>query len=118
MLFPNQFLFSNELRQGYFLFCSCANLLFRFSKRRFDSDVDGFLSLDDMKRMMENLGAPQTHLSLKKMIQEVDTDGDSKISFNEVSVNPYPHPPFHDHLLHIINSLSISLLFPVPLDIS
>lgn len=35
--------------------------------------------------MMESLGAPQTHLSLKKMIQEVDTDGDSKISFNEVS---------------------------------
>lgn len=52
---------------------------------RFDQDLDGFLTLEDMKRMMENLGAPQTHLSLKKMIQEVDADGDSKISFNEVS---------------------------------
>jgi len=50
---------------------------------RFDQDLDGFLTLEDMKRMMENLGAPQTHLSLKKMIQEVDADGDSKISFNE-----------------------------------
>ena len=38
-----------------------------------------------MKLMMETLGAPQTHLSLKAMINEVDTDGDSKISFNEVS---------------------------------
>jgi len=50
---------------------------------RFDQDKDGFLDLGDMKLMMETLGAPQTHLSLKKMIQEVDTDGDSKISFNE-----------------------------------
>jgi len=50
---------------------------------RFDQNRSGFLDLEDMKRMMESLGAPQTHLSLKKMIQEVDTDGDSKISFNE-----------------------------------
>jgi len=51
--------------------------------QRFDRDKDGFLDLEDMKLMMETLGAPQTHLSLKRMIQEVDTDGDSKISFNE-----------------------------------
>jgi len=50
---------------------------------KFDEDRDGFLDLADMKKMMESLGAPQTHLSLKKMIQEVDKDGDSKISFNE-----------------------------------
>jgi Ca2+-binding EF-hand superfamily protein len=52
---------------------------------RFDRDEDGYLDIEDMKLMMETLGAPQTHLSLKKMIHEVDTDGDSKISFNEVS---------------------------------
>lgn len=34
--------------------------------------------------MMERLGAPQTHLGLKKMIQEVDEDQDGKISFKEV----------------------------------
>lgn len=33
--------------------------------------------------MMEKLGAPQTHLSLKKMIAEVDEDQDGKISFRE-----------------------------------
>lgn len=52
---------------------------------RFDRDGDGFMCIEDLKLMMETLGAPQTHLSLKKMIQEVDTDGDSKISFQEVS---------------------------------
>lgn len=35
--------------------------------------------------MMEVLGAPQTHLGLKAMIQEVDEDGDGRISFREVS---------------------------------
>lgn len=33
--------------------------------------------------MMEKLGAPQTHLGLKGMIQEVDEDKDGKISFRE-----------------------------------
>jgi len=56
---------------------------YRVLFNRFDRDRDGFLDLEDMKLMMETLGAPQTHLSLKKMITEVDTDGDSKISFNE-----------------------------------
>lgn len=34
--------------------------------------------------MMELLGAPQTHLTLKDMIKEVDEDNDKKISFREV----------------------------------
>ena len=39
-----------------------------------------------IKRMMEKLGAPQTHLGLKQMIAEVDEDQDGKISFREVSL--------------------------------
>jgi len=41
------------------------------------------LSLDELKVMMEKMGAPQTHLGLKSMIQEVDEDGDGFISFRE-----------------------------------
>lgn len=33
--------------------------------------------------MMEILGAPQTHLALKGMINEVDEDGDGRLSFRE-----------------------------------
>lgn len=33
--------------------------------------------------MMETLGAPQTHLALKAMINEVDEDGDGRLSFRE-----------------------------------
>jgi len=50
---------------------------------RFDRNGDGQLDLEDMKLMMETLGAPQTHLSLKAMIREVDMDNDGKISFND-----------------------------------
>jgi len=51
---------------------------------RFDDGHDGYLDLSELKRMMEVLGAPQTHLGLKAMIQEVDEDGDGRISFREV----------------------------------
>ncbi|XP_063625935.1 EF-hand domain-containing protein D2 homolog [Cydia splendana] len=50
---------------------------------KFDEGHDGFLDLTEVKRMMERLGAPQTHLGLKAMIAEVDEDQDSKISFRE-----------------------------------
>ncbi|XP_014246785.1 EF-hand domain-containing protein D2 homolog [Cimex lectularius] len=50
---------------------------------KYDEGRDGYLDLNDMKRMMEKLGAPQTHLGLKAMIKEVDEDGDNRISFRE-----------------------------------
>lgn len=55
-------------------------VLFRY---RFNTNKDGFLSLEELKRMMEVLGAPQTHLGLKGMIAEVDEDGDGRLSFRE-----------------------------------
>ncbi|XP_019880448.1 EF-hand domain-containing protein D2 homolog [Aethina tumida] len=51
--------------------------------KRFNTNNDGFLSIDELKRMMEVLGAPQTHLGLKAMIKEVDEDGDNRLSFRE-----------------------------------
>ena len=41
----------------------------------------GYISLEELKVMMEGLGAPQTHLGLKAMIKEADEDGDGAISF-------------------------------------
>lgn len=51
--------------------------------KQFNVSGNGRLSLDELKFMMEKLGAPQTHLGLKAMIQEVDEDGDGHISFRE-----------------------------------
>ena len=43
------------------------------------------MDLEELKITMERLGAPQTHLSLKNMIKEVDEDHDNKLSFREVN---------------------------------
>ncbi|XP_065156118.1 EF-hand domain-containing protein D2 homolog [Atheta coriaria] len=51
--------------------------------KKFNTNKDSYLSLDELKRMMEVLGAPQTHLGLKGMIAEVDEDGDGRLSFRE-----------------------------------
>ncbi len=53
---------------------------------RYDEDKSGFIDLMELKRMMEKLGEPQTHLGLKTMIKEVDEDNDGEISFREVRV--------------------------------
>lgn len=52
---------------------------------RYDAGGDGYLDLSELKVTMERLGAPQTHLSLKTMIKEVDEDQDGKLSFRELS---------------------------------
>ncbi|GJQ86104.1 hypothetical protein Trydic_g15260 [Trypoxylus dichotomus] len=50
---------------------------------RFNTNKDNYLTLEELKRMMEVLGAPQTHLGLKQMIKEVDEDEDGRLSFRE-----------------------------------
>lgn len=52
---------------------------------RYDVKRDNYIDLNELKLMMEKLGAPQTHLGLKNMIKEVDEDLDNKLSFREVS---------------------------------
>ncbi|CAG0904765.1 unnamed protein product, partial [Darwinula stevensoni] len=52
--------------------------------RRYDTKRDGVLDLMELKKMMQSLGAPQTHLALKEMIAEVDEDQDGMISYREV----------------------------------
>lgn len=52
---------------------------------RYDVSKDKFIDFTELKLMMEKIGAPQTHLSLKAMIKEVDEDHDDKIDFREVS---------------------------------
>ncbi|XP_029788725.1 EF-hand domain-containing protein D1 [Suricata suricatta] len=51
--------------------------------RKYDAGRDGFIDLMELKLMMEKLGAPQTHLGLKRMIKEVDEDFDGRLSFRE-----------------------------------
>ncbi|XP_057664811.1 EF-hand domain-containing protein D2 homolog isoform X2 [Diorhabda carinulata] len=63
--------------------CMLLRLIATPGRIRFNTNKDGYLSIDELKRMMEVLGAPQTHLGLKAMIKEVDEDGDGRLSFHE-----------------------------------
>jgi Ca2+-binding EF-hand superfamily protein len=56
---------------------------FQKTFNKYDVSKDKFIDLMELKLMMEKLGAPQTHISLKNMIKEVDEDHDDKISFRE-----------------------------------
>jgi hypothetical protein len=56
---------------------------YEMSFKRYDEGNDGYIDLEELKRMMEKLGEPQTHISLKEMIKEVDEDSDNKICFRE-----------------------------------
>lgn len=51
--------------------------------KSFDVNGDQVLDFEELKRMMEILGAPQTHLALKQMIKDVDEDFDGTINFRE-----------------------------------
>ncbi|CAC5385044.1 EF-hand domain-containing protein D2-like [Mytilus californianus] len=50
---------------------------------KYDTGKDKFIDFHELKLMMEKLEAPQTHLSLKAMIKEIDEDNDGKINFRE-----------------------------------
>ncbi|XP_013783020.1 EF-hand domain-containing protein D2-like isoform X1 [Limulus polyphemus] len=51
--------------------------------KKFDVGGDNYIDFHDLKRMMEKLGSPQTHLALKDMIREIDEDQDNRINFRE-----------------------------------
>lgn len=56
---------------------------FQKTFNKYDVGKDKFIDFMELKLMMEKLGVPQTHLSLKGMIKEVDEDHDDKINFRE-----------------------------------
>ncbi|EDV23902.1 EF-hand domain-containing protein D2 [Trichoplax sp. H2] len=48
-----------------------------------DIDKNGFIDMQELKLMMEKLGNPQTHSSLKNILLTVDEDKDNMINFRE-----------------------------------
>lgn len=51
--------------------------------KQYDADKDHALNIEELKKLMEGLGEPQTHRAVKDMIALVDEDRDGKISFRE-----------------------------------
>lgn len=49
----------------------------------FDRDNTGYITLDDLKRVIQNSGLQITETEMTKMIEEADTTGDGKLVFND-----------------------------------
>merc|ERR1711982_315259 len=47
----------------------------------FDKDGDGFISKEELKIVMENLGETLTDEELQEMMNEADADNDGKLSY-------------------------------------
>ncbi|NWV78123.1 AIF1L factor, partial [Dasyornis broadbenti] len=57
--------------------------VFKEKYMEFDLNNQGEIDLMSVKRMMEKLGAPKTHLELKKMISEVTGGVSDTISYQD-----------------------------------
>ena len=51
--------------------------------RVFDKDENGFISADELKEVMNDLGEKLTDEEVREMIREADVDGDDHIDYEE-----------------------------------
>jgi len=56
--------------------------------RIFDKDNDGFLSVDELCRIMQSLGDKMTDKDVAEMIEEADSDKDGLINYEGICHNP------------------------------
>jgi len=49
----------------------------------FDKNNDGFIAMEEMKQVMDNLGQHLTDQELEETIRECDMNGDGKVDYNE-----------------------------------
>ena len=51
----------------------------------FDKDGNGFISAEELRSVMGNLGEKLTDEEVAEMIRQADTDGDGQINYDEFS---------------------------------
>ncbi|XP_022742713.1 calmodulin-like isoform X1 [Durio zibethinus] len=51
--------------------------------RVFDKDQDGYISPNELRQVMTNIGEKPTDEELKQMIREADLDGDGQVNYEE-----------------------------------
>ncbi|XP_006896258.1 PREDICTED: allograft inflammatory factor 1 [Elephantulus edwardii] len=61
----------------------CKLETFKKKYMEFDLNGNGDIDIMSLKRMMEKLGVPKTHLELKKLIQEVSSGSGETFSYHD-----------------------------------
>ncbi|XWS58337.1 hypothetical protein CRYUN_Cryun08bG0025600 [Craigia yunnanensis] len=51
--------------------------------REFDKDQDGYISPNELRQVMMNIGEKLTDEELEQMIREADLDGDGQVNYEE-----------------------------------
>jgi hypothetical protein len=59
----------------------CFYNIFRFPSRIFDKDDDGFISVEELRHIMQSLGEKMSDADLDEMIAEADADSDGLINY-------------------------------------
>ncbi|KAF4589960.1 H(+)-transporting V0 sector ATPase subunit c [Pleurotus pulmonarius] len=89
--------------------------------RAFDQNGDGFVTADELKRVMHGIGEPLTDHEIATMIAETDLDHDGKINYeefirsliNRVNINANVHDPFIVPNTQLSSNCKMSDLCPV-----
>jgi Ca2+-binding EF-hand superfamily protein len=50
----------------------------------FDRDHNGYISLNELKKLLQDIGENVSDTELQEMVKEVDADSDGKISFEGI----------------------------------
>jgi calmodulin len=60
-----------------------ANEALRVAFRSYDQDGDGYVTIDELRRLLAGQGEHLTQSELEEVIRDLDTDGDGRVSFEE-----------------------------------
>lgn len=71
----------NTISSFFFIF----HFFYQLSTSRYDTNKDGYLCRNELKRMMIKRRVPWTENSLDQLMNDADKDKDGKLTFREVS---------------------------------
>lgn len=87
---------------------------FKKQFEKYNESKTGYISEMELKRMMEKLGHPLTHIALKQVMMEIDIDNDGQVSFFEfVSIFAKSQKgelsACHEGLSQLVNAVSVDV---------
>ena len=80
----------SQVLKSFKLYSQVVLFILVLSFRIFDKDDDGFISVDELRHIMQSLGEKLTNDELDEMIAEADSDKDGLINYQgRISLETY-----------------------------